>query len=488
MNSQKMKMKLQQKLTPQQLLLMKLLQLPVTQLEQKIKDEIEKNPMLEVDSDNEEAAAEENYDAYDEGENGENDDYNDDFHGIDMNDYLDDDDYSYRERLERDPNAEVHHMEMTSGPSFTESLLSQLRLRNLSEQERSICMEIIGSLDSDGYLSRDMQLIANDMAFRSGIDVSDTQMEQMLKEVQSLDPAGVGARSLQECLSIQLHRSEEKSDAVELATTIVDHYFSMLSNKHYNALMSQLKIDELELNDALETIRRLNPKPGWGFEEEHKGAHYIVPDFIVMHEGENVSFALNERQNPKLHLNNEYSEMLQELSSQKELNKGQRDTLKFIKEKSDDATWLIDTLRQRQVTLYNTMAAIVKYQHAYFVSGLPDDLRPMRLKDIAEETGYDESTISRVATQKYVQTDNGTFLLKELFSKAVTNDKGESLVTDKVKELLRNIIDNEDKQNPLTDEALTEKLKAEGLQLSRRTVAKYRESMGIAVGRLRKEI
>jgi len=489
MNSQNQKMKTQQKLTPQQLLLMKLLQIPVTRLEQKIKEEIEKNPMIEIGSENEEPLPGDSFDNYDEHDSGENNDYtDDDFHGIDIDDYMDDDDYSYRERLERDPNTEEHRMEMSAGPSFTESLLSQLRMHSLNERERTICLELIGSIDSDGYLSRNPQLIANDLAFRSGIEVSEEEMAQMLNIVQSLDPAGVAARNVQECLSLQLHRCEQKNDATLLATTIVDHYFNMLSNKHYGLLMNQLKTNEKTLNEAIDVIRHLNPKPGWGFEEEHKGAHYIVPDFIVNREGNSLSFMLNERQNPKLRLNNEYSEMMQDLSSKKQLNDGERDTLKFIKEKSDDANRFIDTLRQRQVTLYNTMAAILQFQHNYFLSGLSDDLKPMRLKDIAEKTGYDESTISRVATQKYVQTEYGTFLLKDLFSKAVTNDKGETLVTNKVKELLRQIIDKEDKQHPLTDEALTEQLKQQGLQLSRRTVAKYRESMGIPVGRLRKEI
>ncbi len=489
MNSQKQKMKLQQKLTPQQLLLMKLLQLPVTQLEQKIKEEIEKNPILEIETGGDEPQSADSLNGGENDDNGENDDYNDDdFHGIDMDDYMDDDDYSYRERQERDPNTEERHIEMTVGPSFTESLLSQLRMRRLSERERTICLELIGSIDNDGYLSRDPQLIANDLAFRSGIDVGTEEMRQMLSIVQSLDPAGVAARNLQECLLLQLHRCEDQDHATLIATTIVDRHFSLLSNKHYNALMSQLKIDEHSLNEALEVVRHLNPKPGWGVEEEHKGAPHIVPDFTIVRNGERLSFVLNERQNPKLRLNNEYCEMLQALASQQQLNAGEQETLRFIKEKSDDANWLIDTLQQRQTTLRNTMSAILQYQRDYFLSGLADDLKPMRLKDIAKLAGYDESTISRVATQKYVQTEYGTYLLKNLFSKAVTNDKGEVLVTDKVKELLGKIIANEDKQHPLTDDAITAALKEQGLQLSRRTVAKYRESMGIPVGRLRKEI
>lgn len=479
MNSQKQKMKMQQKLTPQQLLLMRLLQLPVTQLEQKIKEEVEKNPLLDVESEEEnypDETAEEYNDTPEEGE---------DFHGIDMDDYYDDD-YSYRERLERDYNREERHFEVSESESFTESLIRQLELRNLSEREKRIGMEIIGSIDGSGYLGRDIQIIANDLAFRYNMEVSDKEMEEMLQEIQSFDPAGVGATSLQECLSLQLHRMDPADRLTGQATLVVDKYFAQLSSKHYAALMTLLKVDEKTLKEILGVIRRLNPKPGWGREEEHRGAHYIIPDFIVVREGDRLSFTLNDRNRPRLRMNSEYTEMLQKLSSQKKLSSGERETLQFIKSKNDDAQGFIDTLQQREQTLSNTLSAILKYQKAYFMSGDTADLRPMRLKDIAQLSGYDESTISRVVNAKYVQTDFGTFLLKELFSKAVATDTGDVLAIEHLKEALQKIIDQEDKKEPLTDEALTQLLQEQGFLLSRRTVTKYRESMGIPVGKMRK--
>ncbi len=475
-------MKMQQKLTPQQLLLMRLLQLPVTQLEQKIKEEVEKNPLLDA-----EAPEEENYPNDATEDYSDTTDDNEDFHGIDMDDYYDDD-YSYRERLERDYNREERRFEVSESESFTESLIRQLELRNLSDREKRIGMEIIGSIDGSGYLGRDIQIIANDLAFRHNIEVSEQEMLQMLQVIQSFDPAGVGATSLQECLSLQLHRLESADPLTEQATLVVDKYFDQLSNKHYAALMTLLKVDEKTLKEILGVIRRLNPKPGWGRGEEHRGAHYVIPDFIVVREGDRLSFTLNDRNRPKLRMNSEYTEMMQQLSAQQKLSSGDRETLQFIKSKSDDAQGFIDTLQQREQTLQHTMAAIMKYQYDYFLSGDTADLRPMRLKDIAKESGYDESTLSRVVNEKYVQTDFGTFLLKELFSKAVVTEEGEVLAIEHIKEALQQIVDGEDKRKPLTDEALTQQLQAQGFKLSRRTVTKYRESMGIPVGRMRKEV
>lgn len=482
MNSQRQKMKMQQKLTPQQLLLMRLLQLPVTQLEQKIKEEVEKNPLLDA-----EAPEEENYPNDATEDYSDTTDDNEDFHGIDMDDYYDDD-YSYRERLERDYNREERRFEVSESESFTESLIRQLELRNLSDREKRIGMEIIGSIDGSGYLGRDIQIIANDLAFRHNIEVSEQEMLQMLQVIQSFDPAGVGATSLQECLSLQLHRLESADPLTEQATLVVDKYFDQLSNKHYAALMTLLKVDEKTLKEILGVIRRLNPKPGWGRGEEHRGAHYVIPDFIVVREGDRLSFTLNDRNRPKLRMNSEYTEMMQQLSAQQKLSSGDRETLQFIKSKSDDAQGFIDTLQQREQTLQRTMAAIMKYQYDYFLSGDTADLRPMRLKDIAKESGYDESTLSRVVNEKYVQTDFGTFLLKELFSKAVVTEEGEVLAIEHIKEALQQIVDSEDKRKPLTDEALTQQIQAQGFKLSRRTVTKYRESMGIPVGRMRKEV
>ncbi|MCR4816384.1 MAG: RNA polymerase factor sigma-54 [Bacteroidales bacterium] len=477
MITQKQKMKMQQKLTPQQLMLMRLLQLPVTSLEQHIKEEVEKNPMLEIESGPDEIQ-----------ENNEVDNDGDDFNGIDIDEYYEDEDYNYREQLEKDRNVEEHRIDPSEGTSFTEALLRQLRLRDIGDRDRVIAEEIIGSIDGSGYLGRDTQLIANDMAFRSGIDVSDDEVCAVLEVIQTFDPAGVGARNLQECLSLQLARMDQSDEDIRLATVIVKKHFSQLTNKHYSSLMIVLKVDEARLNRALAVIRRLNPKPGWGREEENKGAHYIIPDFIVSREGGQLNFTLSDRNRPPLKLNSEYTEMMQQLSNRKQLSSSERETLQFIKNKTEVAQGLIDSIQQRGQTLYTVMAAILRHQSAYFLSGDSHDLRPMRLKDIAAATGFDESTVSRVANQKYVQTDFGTFLLKELFSKAAVTDSGDIIVADHVKNALMQAVDNEDKRKPLTDEALTRILNEQGFKLSRRTVTKYREKLNIPVGRLRKEL
>ena len=478
-------MKMQQKLTPQQLLLMQLFQLPVTSLEQRIKEEVEKNPMLEVEGIDKEETSEWNESA--EGAPDDND-ADDDFHGIDIEEFFGDDDYSYRERLERDRNEEPRSFDFSEGATFTETLIEQLAMRDLDERQKAIAAEIVGSIDSSGYLGRDLQMIANDMAFRSGIEVSDKEMEQMLHVIQTLDPAGVGARNLQECLSLQLHRSPSDEPAHQLATVIVDKHFKALSKKWYDVIIEVEGCDKEMLHEALSIIQRLNPKPGWGSGDESRGSHYIIPDFIVSREGGNLTFTLNERNNPQLHISGEYSEMMKQLASRKSLTASERETLQFIKSKSESAQWLIETLQQRQQTLASTMTAILGMQRDYFLSGNPADLKPMRLKDIAAITGYDESTISRVANQKYVQSDFGTFLMKELFSKAVATEDGDVKALQHVKETLRAIIEGEDKRRPMTDEELTQKMQEKGFTLSRRTVSKYRESLGIPVGRLRREL
>lgn len=478
-------MKMQQKLTPQQLLLMQLLQLPVTSLEQRIKEEVEKNPMLEVEGIDKEETSEWNESA--EGAPDDND-ADDDFHGIDIEEFFGDDDYSYRERLERDRNEEPRSFDFSEGATFTETLIEQLAMRDLDERQKAIAAEIVGSIDSSGYLGRDLQMIANDMAFRSGIEVSDKEMEQMLHVIQTLDPAGVGARNLQECLSLQLHRSPSDEPAHQLATVIVDKHFKALSKKWYDVIIEVEGCDKEMLHEALSIIQRLNPKPGWGSGDESRGSHYIIPDFIVSREGGNLTFTLNERNNPQLHISGEYSEMMKQLAGRKSLAASERETLQFIKSKSESAQWLIETLQQRQQTLASTMTAILGMQRDYFLSGNPADLKPMRLKDIAAITGYDESTISRVANQKYVQSDFGTFLMKELFSKAVATEDGDVKALQHVKETLRAIIEGEDKRRPMTDEELTQKMQEKGFTLSRRTVSKYRESLGIPVGRLRRKL
>lgn len=483
MNSQRQKMKLQQKLSPQQLLLMRLLQLPTTQLEQRIKEEVEKNPLLEIDSEpSDNADANDINDTHEQSDNIGQSDLDD------LEDYLDDDDYSYRERLEKDRNIDKHEFELSDGDSYIDSIIRQLELHNLSDREKLICNEIVGSIDASGYLGRDLQLIANDMFFRSNIEVSEEELEDALGIVQSLDPPGTGARNLQECLSLQLHRIINPDSSTLLAIQIVDKYFAALSAKRFDSLINILKTDKKSLTEAIDVIHHLNPKPGWGRGNENQGAQYVIPDFIVSRDGDTLSFALNQMGKPLLRINNDYLDMMKQIERLKTKTPAEKETLSFIKEKSEAAQGLIDALSQRETTLSNIMSAIVQYQYGFFVSGLPSDLRPMRLKDIATLSNYDESTVSRVASQKYVQTEFGTFLLKDLFSKAVAMNAGDAVASDNLKEAIRLLVDNEDKRNPLTDEALTIELRNKGFNISRRTVTKYREAMDIPVGRMRKEL
>ena len=478
MNAQRQKLKLQQKLTPQQLILMKMLQLPATQIEQRLKEEIEKNPLLELEEDGTDDDFEKNSDDVQEDDRPDFEDSMDDY-------FDDDDDYSYRERQERDHNETDTNFEYSGSVSFSEYLIAQLGLHRLTDRQRRICMELIGSIDDSGYLGRDIQLIANDLAFRSNMEVSDDEMMDMLKIIQSMEPAGVGARDLRECLLLQLDRIDSPDRTTTLARTIVKRYFHLLTSKRYDALAAQLEIDMPTLNAAMAAIRRLNPKPGWG---NAGGGHYIVPDFIVMRDGDNLSFVLGRHTNPKLKLNSEYAELLNKLETTTKPPAGEKATMRFIREKTADANNLIYIMQQRENTLYNTMAAIIEYQRAFFLSGSMADLHPMRLKDISEITGYDESTISRVVTQKYVQCEFGTFLLKILFSKAIVTEDGGTVASDSVKSLLKQIIENEDKTHPLTDAEISAELHRHGVELSRRTVTKYRESLGIAVGRMRKDL
>lgn len=481
MNAQRQKMKMQQKLTPQQLLLQRLLQVPGTLLDQQIKEEVEKNPLLEM---------EEPDDSYtDEAFNdGAMDDEDGDFHGIDLEEYWDDDDYSYRERQESDPNQKTQQWESADAQSFSDYLLDQLRLQDLDERQRAICNELVGSIDGSGYLGRDIALITNDLILRANLNVSEQEVEQALDVIQQLDPPGVGARSLQECLSLQLHRLEKPTATTTLAITIVDKYFNQLANHRYDAMRNALKVNGEELNAAIAAIQRLNPKPGWGRGDIGKGAPAMIPDFVVARNGDQLSFALTDKNRPKLRINSEYVEMLDTLNSLPRLSPRDKETVQYIKTNREAASLYIDTLQQREATLSATMNALLRWQRAYFLSGNVSDLKPMKLKDIADATGYDESTISRVVNQKYVQTDFGTFLLKELFSKAVTNDDGDTVGMKEIHELLRKTIAAEDKRNPLTDEALTKILNDNGFSLSRRTVAKYREALDIPVARLRREL
>ena len=477
-STQRQTMKLQQKLSPQQILLMQLVQLPVTALEQRIKEEIEKNPVLEdtpTPADTPESLPDNDYE--------EEEDERDDLISMDT----DDDDYSYRERVERDKNADSYEAVLVSEVSFFDALLGQLELKELTDRQRAIAQEIVGSLDDAGYLSRSTDLIANDLAFTQGLEVSPQEVLDVLAIVQQFDPPGIAARNLQECLSIQLHRAEQQDDETRWATQVIDRCFDLFVNHNYNRVMETLQLDDQQLNAAIERIRSLNPKPGAG-QSESTHAHYIVPDFIVTRHDDELQLMLNDSHLPQLQLDSYYQEMLQQLSTLSHPNKGEKETIDFLREKTDSANLLVDTLRMRHVTMMRVMRAILRRQRRFFITGDNADLNPLLQRDIAEDTGYDLSTISRVVNSKYVQTEFGTFLLKDCFSHSIVNDEGEEVATETIRQILRDTVDAEDKRNPLSDEALARVLNEKGYPVARRTVAKYRDMLGIPVCRLRRAL
>ena len=450
-------------------MLMRLLQLPVTALEQAIKDEVEKNPLLEVENCQSEATKS-----------------LDKISADISNDEIDDDDYRYREQQEFDKNQKKQEHIFTATLSFSEYLLQQLNMLNLSERSFAIAKELIGCVDDAGYLRRDLALIANDLAFRQGIDASIAELEEVLSVVQSLEPVGVGARSVQECLSLQLHHIENQDESVLTAIDIIDRHFELFSNHLYAQLCDKLKITTEQFESAVAVIRSLNPKPGEDDDVEQQKLLYMIPDWTVSQQGGELFFSVNDRHSLDLHLNDYYQELHKTLASQSSLNAEQKATLDFLSSKTDDANILIDTLQQRHATMSRIFVEILKIQKKFFLTGDINDMKPLKQKDIAEATGFDVSTISRVVNSKYVQTDFGTFPLKDCFSTAFANEEGEMMATESVKQELLKIVEGEDKSNPLTDEELCALMKEKGIPLARRTVAKYREALGIPVRRLRK--
>ena len=473
---------LQQKLSPQQIQLMRLLQLPVTDLEQAIKEEIEKNPLLEADT----PVDDENIDTLAAAADHDRSDWDTD----------EDDDYGtfdYREHLENDPNATRREFVISDTLSFTERLNSQLITRRLSDRQQLIANELIGTLDDAGYLSRDLDLVTNDMAFRQGIDATREEVLEVLRIIQSLDPPGIGARNLQECLLLQLRRMPKDPD-VQLATTILERHFDDFANHRYERLCNALGIDDESLERAAVVIRRLNPKPGSSDAESAAAAASFTPDIILQqHDGE-LSFYLNDGNLPRLNLNTYYTDMLAELEAQKaerdrrgsKSSPTERETLSFLRTKQADAQGFIDLLQQRHDTIVRVMRYIVKHQRRFLLTGDPDQMQPLRQREVADATGLDISTISRMANSKYLQTDFGTIPLKDCFSKGMANNEGEEISVQTVKQRLADAIEGEDKQAPLSDEALAQMLNTQGYPLARRTVAKYREQLGYPVARLRR--
>ena len=484
MLKQYLQYKLSQKLSPQQIQLMKLIQLPTQAFEQRLKQELEENPALERGKEKEEDGFD---DIYSDQDYEENEKINAD--DINIDDYLSDDEIpSYRlQANNHSADDESKTIPYASGTSFTQLLTDQLNTFRLENQDYKIAKFLIGSIDDSGYIRRSLLDLTDDLAFTQNIFTDVETLEKVLKVVQQLDPPGVGARNLQECLLIQLQRKEQTPDT-ERAANMIENAFEQFTKKHYQKLLKKFNISEIELKDAILEIERLNPKPGSSFSNNLRSTEHVVPDFTIKIIDGELELVLNGRNTPELHISKSYNEMLLGYKASKEKSRAQKEAVLFIKQKLDAAKWFIDAIRQRQQTLLLTMSAIMHYQKAYFLSGDEEQLRPMILKDIADEVEMDVSTISRVANSKYVDTPYGTKLIKEFFSESMTNDQGEEVSTREIKSILKTVIVEEDKKKPWTDEKLAKILKEKGYPIARRTVAKYREQLDFPVARLRKQI
>lgn len=485
MLKQYLQFKLSQKLSPQQIQLMKLIQLPTQAFEQRLKQELEENPALENGKEASETADDEYADDFDETIDNETINTED----INIDEYLSDDETpEYRTQANNySADDDEKSIPYASGTSFNQHLLNQLTTVYLDDQEWAIAEFLVGSIDESGYIRRSLTDILDDLAFTQNIITEEEQIKKILKTVQELDPPGVGATSLEECLIIQLKRKKITS-SIELALQILNKSFEQFTKKHYKKLIQKHNISEEELKDAILEIEKLNPKPGGSYAGNTRIIEHIVPDFSIRITEGQLELTLNGRNAPELHVSREYSNMLKGYKNSPEKSKSQKDTVLFIKQKLDAAKWFIDAIRQRQQTLFITMNAIMQYQKEYFITGDERKLRPMILKDIADTIQMDVSTVSRVANSKYVDTPYGTKLIKEYFSESMKNEQGEDVSTKEIKKILETIIDTEVKKKPLTDDKLAALLKDKGYPIARRTVAKYREQLGIPVARLRKQI
>ena len=481
--------KLSQKLSPQQIQLMKLIQLPTQAFEQRLQEELVENPALE------ESSKEDNYEADDYEVNTNDDDYDDydndhiDAQDINIDEYLSNDetpDYKYQTNNYSDDDDDKS-LPFAAPVSFHQDLINQLNTFILSDDERDIAEFLVGSIDDMGYIRRTTQDIVDDMAFTQGLYPADATVERILHLVQDLEHAGVGARDLQECLLLQL-KHKTPSDSINLAIQVIEQQFDAFSKKHYDKLLQKFDVSQQQLRKAIDEIEKLNPKPGGSFDGNQKMVEHIVPDFTIRIVDGELELLLNGRNAPELHVSKDYQEMLQSYKDTSEKSSSQKDAVQFIKQKLDSAKWFIDAIKQRQETLYVTMNAIMFYQQEYFLEGEETKLRPMILKDIADMVGLDISTVSRVANSKYVDTPYGTKLIKEFFSESMTNDQGEEVSTIEIKNILQQVISEEDKKKPLPDDQLAEILKERGYPIARRTIAKYREQLDIPVARLRKKI
>ena len=485
MLNQKLQQKLLQKLSPQQIQMIKLLEVPAMQLEQRIKKEMEENPALEEGPEEEEIQGSDEDEINDEEEVREQEEFS-------LDDYLNDEDIpDYRLQSNNASKDEERREEIpfSAGSSFHDNLISQFNLRVSTEREQTLGEYIIGNIDDDGYLRREVENMVDDLAFLQNITTDTDELNRVLEIIHDLEPSGVGARDLRECLLLQLERKDQSSPSVSLAATIIRDYFDEFSRRHYEKIMSRLMIGEEEMKGVIDEVLKLNPKPGGAVSDPYsKTAQHIIPDFILEQADYGLELSLNNRNIPELKISKGYSEMLESYARDKAAGKQNRDAIMFVKQKLDSAKWFIDAIKQRQNTLLLTMNAILEYQKEYFAEGDDTRLRPMILKDIAEMTGLDISTISRVANSKYIQTHFGIYPLKFFFSEGMQTDAGDEVSTREIKRILQECLNSEDKRRPLTDEKLTEILQEKGYQIARRTVAKYREQLNIPVARMRKEI
>ena len=483
MLKQQLQQKLQQKLSPAQIQVIKMLEVPTLELEERIRQELEENPALEegaeTDSDTE------NEDDFSLEDGGNNDD-------IDLDEYMADDDIPDYKLKANNTSKDDKYEEIpfSVGMTFHEFLIDQVGLLQLSEKDRLLTEYVIGNIDDEGYLRRTAEAMVDDIVFQAGVQTADDEMYRIISLVRQFDPAGVGATNLQDCLTLQLERKDQ-TQSVKLALRLITEYFEEFSKKHYDKIQRGLNMDDAMLKKVMNEIIHLNPKPGsaWSGNILEKSMVTIVPDFILENDEGQLSVSLNNSNVPELRVNSTYNEMFQDYAGNKQnQSREMKDAVMFVKQKIDSARWFIDAIKQRHQTLLTTMMAIVDFQHEFFIEGDDTYLKPMILKDIADRTGYDISTISRVSNSKYIQTEFGIFPVKYFFSESMTNDEGEEVSTREIKQILLECIENEDKRKPWNDDALAEVLKTKGYLIARRTVAKYREQLNIPVARMRKEL
>jgi RNA polymerase sigma-54 factor len=490
---QSLQQRLLQKLSPQQIQLMKLLQVPTANLEERIKEELEENPALEVGED----GHEDSEDIKDEFDSSNEDEFDADgseeqYDNIDVSDYVaegDDEvgDYKLRDDNYGDPD-EQKTVPVKVETSFHEALADQLGMLNLDDRTHKIAEQIVGSIDDDGYLRRESSSIKDDLAFRQSIEATEEEIESLIEKIQHFDPPGICARNLQECLLLQLYRKLGDGKPVEKAISVLEDYFEEFIKKHYEKIQRGLNLDDEGLKEVILQIIKLNPKPGSNVGEVNKAESYIIPDFFIFNNAGKLELTLNSKNAPDLRISEGYRDMLKDYDRGSKKDKRQKEAVLFIKQKIDAAKWFIDAIKQRQQTLTSVMSTIMEYQREFFLTGDETTMRPMILKDIAERTALDISTVSRVANSKFVQTEFGTYRLKFFFSESLSTDSGEEVSTREVKKILSDMVEGESKKKPLSDERLTELLQEKGYNIARRTVAKYREQLNIPVARLRKEL